>query len=52
MRRKGLPEIIVEALVSLYDRAKTGLELEQSCRRSFMSKWEYIRGFVGVCGRS
>ena len=36
MRKKGLPEILVKAVISLHEGAETKLELDRVCRKNFL----------------
>ena len=50
MRKKGIPEVMVRAVMSLYEGAKTrvrvGLELSENVKNGLMSKMLYADNLV------
>ena len=35
LAKKGLPEVLMEAVMSLYEGSRTKVELDQGCQRNF-----------------
>ena len=43
MRKKGLPEILVKAVMSLYEGAETKVRVGSVCRKNFLLKLVYTK---------